>query len=155
MPLQSLNRLSQQILQTTMAISGAIGASWGTICLFQAIMPRKFLPQFRFFLGGLLGGSFQFFDRTTAGHANAMYAARTSVDSLWKVGVKRKWWRPIKGGDVYLFVAALAMINVCFDVGGEKIRKDRVMGLVKVLRGEVEVGLQRKEAAVEEDKKAE
>jgi hypothetical protein len=142
-PSTFLNRLAKQILQTTMAISGAIGASWGTICLFQAILPRALFPQFRFFLGGLLGGCFQIFDRSSVGHGNTMYAARTSVDSLWKVGVKRRWWRPIKGGDAALFVAALAILNVCADIGGAVAQKDKSMLLIKVLRGEVELGLQR------------
>lgn len=153
MPVQELDKLAKKILKTTAAITGAIGASWGTICLFQWLLPRKFIPQFRFFLGGLIGGSFQLLDPGPIGHGNSMYAARTSVDSLWKVGVKRRWWRPVKGGDVYLFVAALAVINVCFDLGRESVKKDRSMMLIKVLRGEVELGLQRsKKAELESEK---
>jgi hypothetical protein len=147
MPLQELDRLAKKILKTTAALTGAIGASWGTICLFQWILPRAFIPQFRFFLGGLIGGSFQLLDPGSIGHGNSMYAARTSVDSLWKVGVKRRWWKPVKGGDVYLFVAALALINTCFDVGGQSVSKDRTMLLIKVLRGDIELGLQRKKKA--------
>lgn len=143
MPLVELDRLAKKILKTTAAITGAIGASWGTICLFQWVLPRAFIPQFRFFLGGLIGGSFQLLDPGPIGHGNSMYAARTSVDSLWKVGVKRRWWRPVKGGDVYLFVAALALVNVCFDLGSESVGKDRSMMLIKVLRGDIELGLQR------------
>jgi len=128
-----------------MAISGSIGAAWGSICLFQAIFPRAFLPKFRFFLGGLLGGLFQLFDRTPAGHMNTLYAARTSVDSFWKVGVKHGWWKGIRGGDVWLFVAALALVNVVYDVGkATAVRKDSAMMMIKVLRGEIELGLQKK-----------
>ncbi|KIX02410.1 uncharacterized protein Z518_08351 [Rhinocladiella mackenziei CBS 650.93] len=144
-PLASLNRLSESILRSTMAISGSIGAAWGSICFFQAIFPRYFLPKFRFVLGGLLGGLFQLFDRTPAGHMNSLYAARTSVDSLWKVGVKHGWWRPIRGGDVWLFVAGLALVNVVYDLGkGTAAGQDRAMSLIKMLRGEVELGLQKK-----------
>ncbi|ETN43437.1 uncharacterized protein HMPREF1541_02596 [Cyphellophora europaea CBS 101466] len=143
MPLQELDRLVKKILKTSAAITGAIGTSWGTICLFQWILPRAFLPQFRFFLGGLMGGSFQLLDPGSIGHGNSMYAARTSVDSLLKVGEKRRWWRPVRGGDVYLFVAALALINVCFDVGRDSVGKDRSMLVIRVLRGDIELGLQR------------
>ena len=144
-PIASLNKLSKQVLQTTMAISTAIGASWGSICLFNAILPRKFIPQFRFFVGGFMAGTAILFDLTPSGYANSLYAARTSVDSLWKVGVKRRWWRPVKAGDVWLFVASLAVYNVVFDLGTKLPGgTDRAMSLVKVLRGEIEVGMQRK-----------
>ena len=151
-----LNRLAQQIFKTTSAVVGAIGLSWGSICLFQHLLPRKLFPQFRFFLGGLLGGMCQLIDsNTAAGYANSMYAARTSVDSLWKVGVKRRWWRPVKGGDVWVFVAALAVLNVCFDVGGDKVRKERIGGLIKVLRGDTDVGMQRRGKGAAESVKEE
>lgn len=141
-PIAALNRLAESVLRSTVATTGAIGASWGSICLFQAIMPRAFLPKFRFFLGGLMGGMFQLIDQTPSGHATDMYAARASVDSLWKVGVKRRWWKGIRGGDVWLFVAALALVNVVFDLGQKTdAAKDRAMTLIRVLRGQVELGL--------------
>ncbi|KIW66919.1 hypothetical protein PV04_06202 [Phialophora macrospora] len=144
-PVASLNRLSESILRSTIAVAGSIGAAWGTICLFQIILPRAFLPKFRFFLGGVLGGLFQLFDRTGVGHANSLYAARMSVDSLWKVGVKHRWWKGIKGGDVWVFVAALALVNVVYDMGKDTpAGQDRALGLIKVLRGEVELGLRKK-----------
>ncbi|KAL2443613.1 hypothetical protein ABEF95_007895 [Exophiala dermatitidis] len=144
-PVASANKLAEKILRSTFAISGSIGAAWGSICLFQAIFPRSFLPKFRFFLGGLLAGMFQLFDRTPAGHMNALYAARTSVYSLWKVGVKHGWWRGIRGGDVWLFVAFLALVNVVYDLGRHTAAgQDSALKLVKVLRGEVELGLQNK-----------
>lgn len=144
-PVTSLNRLSESVLRSTIAIAGSIGASWATICLFQMILPRAFLPKFRFFLGGLLGGMFQLFDRTGAGHANSLYAARTSVDSLWKVGVKHRWWRGVRGGDVWVFVAALALLNVVYDLGKETAAgQDRALVLIKLLRGEIELGLPKK-----------
>lgn len=106
-----------------------------------------------------MGGMFQIVDRTAAGHANAMYASRTSVDSLWKVGVKRRWWRPVKGGDVWLFVACVAVYNVVYDLGRDtEVSKDRSMSIVKLLRGEIEVGMQREKkvtAATEEVEKTE
>ncbi|RVX66683.1 hypothetical protein B0A52_09496 [Exophiala mesophila] len=143
-PIAALNRLVESVLRSSIATTGAIGASWGSICLFQAILPRAFLPKFRFFLGGLMGGMFQLVDQTASGHATDMYAARASVDSLWKVGVKRRWWKGIRGGDVWLFVAALALVNVVFDVGqNTDAAKDRAMTLIRVLRGQVELGLQK------------
>ncbi|KAI1618993.1 hypothetical protein EDD37DRAFT_294221 [Exophiala viscosa] len=141
-PLKSLNGLGESVLRSTLAVSGAIGTAWASICFFQAIFPRAFLPQFRFFLGGLLGGCFQIFDRTPAGHLQTVYAARESVYSLWKVGVKHRWWKGIRGGDVALFAAALALINVVFEKGRNTAAgQDPSMMLVKVLRGEIEVGL--------------
>jgi hypothetical protein len=140
-PISSLNRLAKTILRTTAAISGAIGASWGSICLFAAIFPRTFLPRSRFFLGGFLGGCFQFLDRTKAGRANSLYAARVSVDSLWKVGVKHGWWKGFHGGDVVVFVAGLALMNAIYELQ-DKACEDKAMQLMlKALRGDMELGL--------------
>ena len=143
-PLEFLNKLSARILRSTAAISGAIGASWGSICLFGAIFPRKFLPKFRFFLGGFLGGCFQFLDRTSAGRANALYAARVSANSLWKVGVKHGWWRGFRGGDVWVFVAGLVVLNLVYEARAEAIDSGPVRWLMRVLRGEAEIGVANK-----------
>ena len=141
-PLKALNGLSGRILRTTAAISGAIGASWGTICLFAAIFPRTYLPRSRFFLGGFLGGCFQFLDRTPSGRINALYAARTSAESLWKVGVKHGWWRGIKGGDVLVFVAGLALVNSVYETREGAVDSGPVRWLMRVLRGEAQLGLE-------------
>lgn len=133
-PLLAVNRLAKTILRTTAAISGAIGLSWGSICLFAAILPRRFLPNFRFFLGGFLGGCCQIFDRTSAGRTNAIYAARVSVDSLWKVGVKHRWWKGIKGGDVLITVASLALLNSIYELQKDERMMQRDQGVWKVLR---------------------
>jgi hypothetical protein len=141
-PIPSFNRLAGQILRTTAAISGAIGASWGSICLFGMLFPRSFLPRFRFVLGGLLGGCFGFLDRSGAGRTNSLYASRVSAESLWKVGVKHRWWRGVKGGDVYVFVVGLAVLNCALDWQGEKgVDSGVVRGLLGLMRGDSELGL--------------
>ncbi len=73
---------------------------------------------------------------------NSLYATRMSVDSLWKVGVKHGWWKGIRGGDVMLFVAGLALLNIVYELRA-KVVDDKGMQLVmKVLRGDREIGLQ-------------
>ena len=149
-PLAFLDQLSKQILKTTAAIGGAIGASWGSICLFATILPRSFMPRSRFFLGGLLAGCFQILDAGTTGKGNALYAARSSADSLWKVGKKRGWWRGINGGDVYLFALSLAMINIVYEKREEAVDGGALKWLMKLLRGETGLDLDaRKLQAVE------
>lgn len=49
------------------------------------------------------------------GHGHFLYSVRLSVDSLWKVGRKRGWWKGVRGGDVALFVAGLGVVNVVFE----------------------------------------
>jgi hypothetical protein len=128
-------------LRTTAAVSGAISGGWGSICLFAALFPPSFLPKFRLFLGGFLGGCFQVLDWTAAGRANALYAARVGADSLWKVGVKHGWWKGIKGGDVGVFVAGLMVTNMVYEAREDAVDSGLVRWLMKVLRGEAEIGL--------------
>lgn len=137
-PLAFASRLGQQILRSTTYIVGAIACAWGSICFFNNYLPRSFLPKSRFFLGGVIGGSLAIIDRSSTGHANNMYVLRTSLESLWKVGVKHRWWRSVKGGDVFVFVAALAAINMLYDAKKEVFLNDSTAKAVEVLRGDIE-----------------
>jgi len=65
-----------------------------------------------------------------------MYSARATIDSLWKVGRKRGWWRGIRGGDVGLFVASLMVINVIYERDARAVRSGVVRRTVSSLRGE-------------------
>jgi len=55
-----------------------------------------------------------FVDRK-GGNGHFLYSVRLSIDSLWKVAVKRGLWKGFDGGDVALFVAGLAVLNVVFE----------------------------------------
>lgn len=112
-PAGELNALGKRVLKTATFLTGAIGTSWGSICLFQYLLPRTFLPSARWFLGGFLGGLWAFVDRK-GGKGHFLYSVRLSVDSLWKVGVKRGLWKGFGGGDVAVFVAGLAVMNVVY-----------------------------------------
>lgn len=55
-----------------------------------------------------------FVDRR-GGHGHFLYSIRLSIDSVWKVGKKRGWWKGVRGGDVMVIVAGLAVMNVVFE----------------------------------------
>lgn len=65
-----------------------------------------------------------------------LYGARASIDSLWKVGRKRGWWRGVRGGDVGLFVASLMVINVIYERDSRAVNSKVVRRTVGSLRGE-------------------
>ena len=62
--------------------------------------------------------------------------ARLSVDSAWKVGVKRRWWKGIKNGDVCLFVVSLAVVNALYEVSPRSVNSGVARKGLGVLRGE-------------------
>ena len=69
------------------------------------------------------------------GRGHFLYSARLSIDSLWKVGVKRGLWKGFDGGDVAVFAAGLALLNVVYERRREAV--DGIMGKgVGWLRGE-------------------
>ncbi|KAL9124907.1 MAG: hypothetical protein Q9217_005819 [Psora testacea] len=113
-PMFGLSLLVKRVLKTTAFMTGAIGTSWGSICLFQYMFPRTFLPQGRWFLGGAMGGMWAFVD-WKGGGGQVMYSVRMSLDSLWKVGKKRGWWKGVQGGDIAVFVASLVLMNVLYE----------------------------------------
>ncbi|KAI5782685.1 hypothetical protein EDC01DRAFT_619240 [Geopyxis carbonaria] len=126
-PFTTLQKLLQATGRTSLFITGALGSAWAANCLFQKLLPRTLLPKSRFFLAGLLGGTWAFADRA-AGRANFLYSFRIFLVSAWKVLVKRGWVRSVRNGDVALFVLALAAINCVYDkdpgaVGGAAARR--------------------------------
>ncbi|EMD89067.1 hypothetical protein COCC4DRAFT_72299 [Bipolaris maydis ATCC 48331] len=134
-PLASLNTLAKSILRMSIFLSGAIGTSWGSICLFTNFLPRSFLATQRWFLSGVLGGMWGFLGRRN-GRMNFLYTARMSLDSLWKVGVKHGWWTGVKNGDVLLFVASLALVNTLYEVSPRSVNSGVARKGLGVLRGE-------------------
>ena len=143
-PITFTARLAIQILKSTAAMVLAISGSWGSICFGNNYLPKSFMPKFRFFVFGSIAGSAAMIDRSATGHTNNMYVLRNSLDSLWKVGVKHRWWRAVTGGDVYLFVLSLAAFNMLYDAQRDTFSQDQTMIAVKVLRGDIEVGLKNK-----------
>lgn len=67
---------------------------------------------------------------------NFLYSARVSIDSLWKVGVKRGWWKGVKGGDVLLFVASLALLDAVYEARPKAVKGAALRKGMGVLRGE-------------------
>ncbi|KAI0145491.1 hypothetical protein GGR57DRAFT_480339 [Xylariaceae sp. FL1272] len=133
-PLQLLTGLISRTLRITTFATGAISTAWASICFFQSWFPRTFLPTQRFFLGGFIAGLWAFVERQN-GKSVFLYSARTSVDSLWKVGVKRRWWKAMKGGDVWLFALALAITGAVYERDARAIREDNVRKGISWLRG--------------------
>lgn len=65
-----------------------------------------------------------------------MYSARLSIDSLWKVGVKRGWWNQGKNRDVWVFVAGLMILNTVYEVNPSAVSSSVVRRTLGMLRGE-------------------
>ena len=134
-PKPTLNRLAARILRMSLFVTGAIGTSWASICLFANQLPRTLLPTQRLFLGGFLGGLWAYVARRGE-RANFLYAARLSIESSWKVGVARGWWRGVEGGDVLVFVASLALLDVVYEARPRAVRGAALRKACGVLRGE-------------------
>lgn len=83
----------------------------------------------------MLGGLWGFVVRRQA-RGEFLYSARTSLDSLWKVGRKRGWWSGIRGGDVWLFVCSLMLINVVYERDAKSISSGVLRRGISSMRGE-------------------
>lgn len=134
-PLTFLNKLSQRILRMALFVTGAIGTSWASICFFNAYFPRTFLPTQRWALGGFMGGMWAFVARFKE-RGNFLYSARLSIDSLWKVGRKRGWWKGVRNGDVLVFVASLALLDFVYEARPEAVQGATIRKAMGVMRGE-------------------
>jgi hypothetical protein len=134
-PMPFLNRLAGKILRMSLFITGSIGTSWGSICLFNNYLPRSILPTQRWFLGGFIGGLWAYVARKGE-RGNFLYSLRLSIDSLWKVGRKRGWWKGIRNGDVLIFIASLALMNAVYEARPAAVTGAAMKKGMGVMRGE-------------------
>ena len=136
-PTKQIGGFLSVIVRMTTFITGAIGTSWAGICLFQSIFPRTFLPTQRWFLGGFMAGFWAFLERE-GGHSQSFYSFRLSLDSLWKVGVKRKWWKAHGSGDVLVIVASLMILNTIHEVSPSAIKSRLIKKGLQFAKGDAQ-----------------
>lgn len=134
-PLTAVQGVVARALRTSTFATGALSTAWASLCFFQTWLPRHVLATQRVFAGGFLAGLWAWVERR---HSRGifLYSARVSVDSLWKVGVKRRWWRAMRGGDVWLFVLALMLTSVVYERDAKAIREAKWRKGVSWVRGE-------------------
>ncbi|KAK3375883.1 hypothetical protein B0T24DRAFT_208480 [Lasiosphaeria ovina] len=135
-PVSTLHRLLSSALRMSAFITGSLATAWSSICFFQTWFPRAFLPTQRFFLGGFLAGFWALVEHRSGNRGVFLYSARVSVDSLWKVGVKRRWWRAMKGGDVWVFVLALMLTGVVYERDARAVKEGSWRKGISWVRGE-------------------
>ena len=70
------------------------------------------------------------------GRGQFLYSTRASIDSLWKVGVKRGLWKSGSNGDVLVFVASLMLLNAVYEVNPNAVTSGVVRKSLGMLRGE-------------------
>ncbi|PYH63306.1 uncharacterized protein BO88DRAFT_399394 [Aspergillus vadensis CBS 113365] len=146
-PISSINKLSKKIITLTAILSASTGSAWGSICLWNTLLPRSALPAKRFFLSGALAGvPFAFL---TNSRGIFMYFFRAAVDSAWKTGVKRGLWKGWKGGDLCIIVLAWALIGSILETRPSAVQGKGVRKALAWLKGDgfadpVEVAAKRK-----------
>ncbi|KAH8170357.1 hypothetical protein LIA77_09138 [Sarocladium implicatum] len=134
-PLATVHSIITAALRASTLATGAMSTAWASICFFQTYLPRHVLATQRFFLGGFLAGLWAWVERRQ-GRNLFLYTARASVDSLWKVGTKRRWWKAMRGGDVWVFVAALMLTGVVYERDSRAIKEGSWRKGMSWVRGE-------------------
>jgi hypothetical protein len=136
-PLSTLHQLLSGALRMSAFLTGALATAWSSVCFFQTWFPRAFLPTQRFWLGGFLAGFWAIVQQGRQGSRGVfLSSAKVSVESLWKVGVKRRWWRAMRGGDVWVFVAALMVTGVVYERDAMAVREGAWRKGISWVRGE-------------------
>lgn len=134
-PITGLQHILSRSTRMTAFATGSLSTAWASICFFQTYLPRHLLATQRFFLGGFFAGLWAWIERKH-GRMAFLYSARASVNSLWKVGVKRRWWRAMKGGDLWVFVLALMITGVVYERDAKAIQQNSFRKGVSWVRGE-------------------
>ncbi|TGZ84484.1 hypothetical protein EX30DRAFT_325142 [Ascodesmis nigricans] len=133
-PLKSLATLGESTTRTTLLLTGALGTPFALLCLFSTLLPHRLLPRSRFFLAGGISGLFAFLDRHNS-RGNFLYSFRVFLVSAWKLAVKKNLVKPVKNGDVWVFVIALAAINAAYEREMESVSGGGMRKVLSSLRG--------------------
>ena len=134
-PISTVNGLSKQVITQTAVLSTAIGSAWGSLCMWNAVLPRTVLPTQRFYLCGALAGlPFAFLGSNS--RSVFLYFFRVAVDSAWKAGVKRGLWKGWRGGEVWLFVVAWAVLGSALEGRPGTVQGRGVRRLLAWMKGE-------------------
>ncbi|KAL5343941.1 hypothetical protein BJX70DRAFT_393364 [Aspergillus crustosus] len=134
-PISTVNSLSKQVITQTAVLSAAIGSAWGSLCLWNAVLPRSALPTQRFYLSGALAGiPFAFLGSNN--RSLFLYFLRLAVDSAWKTGVKRGLWKGWRGGDAWLFVVAWAILGSSLECRPNSVQGPSARKLLAWMRGD-------------------
>ena len=80
-----------------------------------------------------------------------MYSARSSIDSLWKVGVKKGWWKEGKNRDVLVFVSSLMLLNTIYEINPGAISSGIVRKTLAMSRGQGWIDIVKKPSDGEND----
>ncbi|RHZ64010.1 uncharacterized protein CDV56_108967 [Aspergillus thermomutatus] len=133
-PISAVNNLSTKIIKLTAILSAAAGSAWGTLCLWNAILPRSVLPTKRFFLSGAVAGMpFAFLGNS---RSIFIYFFRLAVRSAWDGGVKRGFWKGWKGGDLWIIVLAWAVMGSLLENSPSAVQGKGVRKSLAWLRGD-------------------
>ncbi|PKY02817.1 hypothetical protein P168DRAFT_256521 [Aspergillus campestris IBT 28561] len=133
-PIFAINGVSKRIITLTAILSASVGSAWGSVCLWNSILPRATLPTKRFFLSGALAGlPFAFLGNS---RSVALYFFRAAVDSAWKTGAKRGLWKPGKGGELWVLVIAWAIMGAILEARPSAVQGRGVRKALTWLKGE-------------------
>ncbi|PYH99621.1 hypothetical protein BO71DRAFT_479307 [Aspergillus ellipticus CBS 707.79] len=156
-PITSINKLSKRIITLIAILSASAGSAWGSICLWNSLLPRSVLPKNRFFLSGALAGApFAFLGNS---RSIFMYFFRAAVDSAWKTNVKRGSWKGWKGGDLCVVVLAWALMGAILETRPSAVQGKGVRKALAWMKGDgfsdpVEVAARKKAKKAAAQKKA-
>lgn len=114
-PETALFRFGLAVVQGATVISGSIGTAWGLTCFFQHYLPRKLLPQARYFLNGFLSSVFILAVPKTRRAQLGSYVTRQALDSSYAILRRRKLVRPIPQGDTLLLALGLAVLSALYE----------------------------------------
>ena len=135
-PVQAIQRLISRSLRSATMLAGTLSTAWASVCFFQQWLPRRMLATQRFFLGGFLSGFWAWIERKH-GRAVFLYTARASLDSVWRLGAKRRWWRPAsQGTDVLVFMASLMLAGAVYEREARAVREPTLRKGISWVRGE-------------------
>ncbi|KAK4225763.1 hypothetical protein QBC38DRAFT_253313 [Podospora fimiseda] len=136
-PVSTLQNLISNALRMSTFLTGSLATAWSSICFFQTWFPKHFMPTQRVFLGGFLAGMWAIIEQKRRASRNIfLHTTKMSLESFWKVGVKRRWWRAMRGGDVWVFVAALMLTGVVYERDARAIKEGGWRKGLSWVRGE-------------------
>lgn len=119
------------ILQSTAFLSwSAFTLSFSICCLRRIlgnfnILSVSYIPSFFSCLSAII------IERPSRRPLLCLYVSNIATETLFKMGVWRGYWKPIKFGNVYIFATSMAMLLYYYRC--EEIKKDSIFRIIKFI----------------------
>ncbi|KAI8873186.1 hypothetical protein GQ42DRAFT_118297 [Ramicandelaber brevisporus] len=106
--------------RSTLFFSLVVCACFNVLCASRRTIGYDAFPAF--LLNGLIAGSYIFIEPSSRRTELGMYMLLRAIESQWDLGIKKGWWRAVKGGQLVYSALSVGVLMSLYQHDPSSIR---------------------------------